>query len=199
MKDECEHYGVKVNSFVTNEDKKHKYYNKARKTWRSMIQRCYDEKLHSVENTYEKCEVCDDWLNFHSFFEWFKENYYELKDETVQLDKDILKKGNCIYCPEYCCFVPHTINSLFTKSNKNRGMYPIGVSWIQRDKKFSAQCNDGHKHRKSLGHYDNPVDAFVAYKIFKEKIIKQIADEYKNVIPKDVYEAMYKYVVEITD
>ena len=34
---------------------------------------------------------------------------------------------------------------------------------------------------------------------YKEKVIKQIAEEYKNVIPQKVYEAMYKYEVEITD
>ena len=31
------------------------------------------------------------------------------------------------------------------------------------------------------------------------KRIKQIADEYKDLIPKELYEALYKYEVEIND
>lgn len=175
------------------------YYEKARKVWRSMLQRCYDPKVHDVENTYLNCEVCEEWKLFTNFYSWFVKNYYELDDEVVQLDKDILLKGNKIYCPEYCCFVPHTINSLFTKTNKNRGDCPIGVTWINRDQVYRAQCNNGSKKEIALGTYNNIIDAFNAYKNYKEKVIKQIADKYKNTISKNVYDAMYKYKVEITD
>jgi uncharacterized UPF0160 family protein len=37
------------------------------------------------------------------------------------------------------------------------------------------------------------------YKHFKEKYIKEIADKYKEKIPSKLYEAMYRYEVEITD
>ena len=33
----------------------------------------------------------------------------------------------------------------------------------------------------------------------EEKIIKQRADEYKQYLPQNVYEALYNYQVEITD
>lgn len=175
------------------------YYKKAVKVWSSMIQRCYDEKVHNVESTYLGCEVCKEWLNFSSFYSWFKANYYELENEKVQLDKDILIKDNKIYSPSTCCFVPHTINSLFTKCNKNRGFTPIGVSWIKRDRVYRAQCNDGYKNRVGLGDYHDPITAFNAYKIFKEKIIKRMADKYKTFLREDVYLALYNYKVEITD
>ena len=42
-------------------------------------------------------------------------------------------------------------------------------------------------------------EAFKSYKTFKEKYIKQVADEYKDKIPKKLYDAMYRYEVEITD
>ena len=183
----------------TKEMRKQPYYKKALKVWGSMIQRCSDNKLHQVENTYADCQICEDWKLFSNFYKWFCDNYYELEDESVQLDKDILIKGNKLYSPQTCCFVPHTINSLFTKSNKMRGNTPIGVSWITRDRVYRAQCNDGRKHRIGLGDCHTPEEAFNAYKIYKEKVIKQIAEEYKNVIPQKVYEAMYKYEVEITD
>ena len=50
-----------------------------------------------------------------------------------------------------------------------------------------------------LGFFDTIEEAFNTYKIEKEKYIKQIADEYKNRIPKKLYKAMYNYKVEITD
>ena len=36
-------------------------------------------------------------------------------------------------------------------------------------------------------------------KKYKEKLIKQIADEYYDKIPIELYEAMYNYTVEIND
>lgn len=193
------HYGIDVALDASEEMKKEAFYKKALKVWNSMIQRCGDEKLHALEETYRGCSLCDDWKKFSNFYLWFCNNYYELPNEKVQLDKDILVKGNKVYSPETCCFVPHTINSLFTKSNKGRGDTPIGVSWINRDRVYRAQCNNGHKKRVGLGDYHNAQDAFNAYKTYKEKVIKQIADDYKDVISQNVYEAMYSYEVEITD
>jgi hypothetical protein len=42
-------------------------------------------------------------------------------------------------------------------------------------------------------------EAFIAYKDFKEKLIKQTADKYKDKIPDNLYLAMKNYKVEITD
>jgi hypothetical protein len=50
------------------------------------------------------------------------------------------------------------------------------------------------------GSFNTPEDAFyLGYKPFKENIIKQKAEEYKDVIPSKLYDAMYNWVVEITD
>jgi hypothetical protein len=48
-------------------------------------------------------------------------------------------------------------------------------------------------------YYDNIEQAFFTYKAFKEKIIKQMANEYKGEIPFNLYNAMMSYVVEIED
>lgn len=47
-----------------------------------------------------------------SFKKWFDENYIK----GYELDKDILIKGNRIYSPDTCCFVPSFINRLYTSS-----------------------------------------------------------------------------------
>jgi hypothetical protein len=173
---------------------KHKSYD----IWRGMFTRCYDEKYLAKYTTYIGCTVCEEWHNYQNFAKWYDENYYIILGKNMELDKDILIKGNKIYSPETCVFVPQDVNYLFTKTNKLRGKYPIGVS-LTRDNKFATSCNDGNKELKYLGRYNTPEEAFEVYKKYKEKIIKQIAEEYKNKIPSKLYNAMYRYEVEITD
>lgn len=67
-----------------------------------MIKRCYNQKCLLKDNTYRGCSVCDEWLNFQNFGEWYDENYYEVPNEVMDLDKDILHKGNKIYSPDNC-------------------------------------------------------------------------------------------------
>ena len=120
----------------------------------------------------------------------------------MALDKDILVKGNKTYSPNTCVFVPQNINTLFIKSNKIRGKYPIGVTFNKDKNKYQAQCNtliNGKNMKKTLRLYNTIEEAFNAYKQFKEANIKQIADYYKENIPDKLYEAMYNYKVEITD
>ena len=173
-------------------------------TWKNMLKRCYDPKYHERRPTYKGCKVYDELLNFQNFAKWYYENYYEIEGQQMCLDKDILIKGNKIYSPDTCVFVPEKINLLFIKSDKIRGEYPIGVCYSKRDKKIIAQCRvydykENKKKRIFLGHYNTPEEAFYAYKEFKESYVKEVADYYKDKIPKKLYNAMYKYEVEIND
>ena len=170
--------------------------------WTSMLSRCYSDEYKKTHPTYKGCCVCEEWHNYSDFKEWFYNNYYEIPNEQMALDKDILVKGNKIYSPDTCVFVPQNINNLFIKSNKIRGKYPIGVYFNKDANKFTAQCNifyNGKKQYKNLGFYNTIEEAFNSYKQFKENYIKQVAEEYKDKIPNNLYEAMYNYKVEITD
>lgn len=172
---------------------------KCYRTWTNMIKRCYSERAKYVRQTYKNATVCEEWWNFQVFAEWFEENYYEIEGKEMHLDKDILYKGNKIYSPETCVFVPNNINNLFTKSDKARGKYPIGVTYDERGNTFLAYCCDGTKKCIRLGSFNNPMDAFNEYKRFKELTIKKIADKYKDGIPQKLYDALYRYEVNITD
>lgn len=167
--------------------------------WHNMLRRCYDYKIKKKHETYKDCVLCRDWLNFQNFAKWYEENYYEVDEQVMHLDKDILYKGNKIYSPETCVFVPQNINAMFTKSDKVRGQYPIGVCYYKWTNKYQSSCCDGRKNRISLGYFDTPEEAFYAYKNCKEKVIKQVAEEYKNKIPYKLYKAMYDYKVDIND
>ena len=96
------------------------------------------------------------------------------------------------------------INNLFVKNDGNRGKYPIGVNLYKRTNKYRAYCNIYDKKtkrykNKHLGYFSSVEEAFKVYKEFKEEYIKQVANEVKEYIPKKLYDAMYKYEVEIND
>ena len=160
--------------------------------WLSMLNRCYNKQFQSKNETYIGCEVCDEWLDFQNFAEWFTNNYIE----GYQLDKDILVKGNKIYSPETCCFVPQEINLLMVKRQRDRGKYPIGVS---RDKKKMSAHIVIKAKQHYMGNYDTPEEAFAVYKKAKEDYIKIMAEEYKDKITTNVYNALLNYTVNIND
>lgn len=163
--------------------------------WSGILCRCYDERTRLKYPTYIDTIVCEEWHNFQNFAEWYKDNYIE----GYQLDKDILIKGNKIYSPETCCFVPSVINTLFTNRRKLRGELPLGVTKLKSNKsKFEASLRKESK-LISLGTFNSPEEAFIAYKVEKESHIKKVADQWKGRIAEKVYQAMYNYKVEITD
>lgn len=170
---------------------------KAYEYWMNMMSRCYSKNYQKINNSYIGCSVCEEWLNFSNFEKWYEENYYQCDNEKMSLDKDILYKNNKIYSPNTCVFVPQRINSLFEKANKIRGKYPIGVYYHKRDEKFIVQIR---KNKEIFSNrFDDEISAFNCYKENKEKYIKEIADEYKEKIPKKLYDAMYNYKVEVCD
>lgn len=190
--------GVGINDSTSAISKGNKRNDRDYYMWHRMIQRCYDEKSQRKWHTYIECTVCEEWKKFSNFQTWYNdpENGYI---DGYQLDKDILLKGNKIYSPDTCCFVPSEINVLFTKSNLKRGDLPIGVQHYAHNR-FRSYFKCGGKVTY-LGVFDKVEDAFCAYKKAKEGYIKEIANRYydKKLITQKVYEALMNYEVEITD
>jgi len=163
--------------------------------WHQMMNRCY-ASFYNIE-AYKYCTVCEEWHNYQVFAKWYDENYYEVQNEVMCLDKDILIKGNKIYSPETCVFVPQYINTLFIKTLERKNELPIGVVLDKnknRKKRYRASAD-----KIFIGMFETPEEAFNGYKNVKELHIKQVTDKYKKYIPKILYDAMYNYKVEITD
>lgn len=187
-------YGVGINDMdglIKSRSIEHKYY----KLWQIMHCRCYDPKWHEKEPTYKNCSVCDEWKLLSNFISFCRENYVD----GFELDKDILSiNGVKVYSPETCAFIPQEINKLLSSNKKNRGTYPMGVSYHKAAKLFTSQINKKGK-RIHLGCYATPEEAFNVYKTERELYIKDIAKEYfdKGLITERVKNALYKY--EITE
>lgn len=119
-----------------------------------------------------------------------------------ELDKDILVKGNRVYSPQTCVFIPQELNALFSGcyKAKHRGKYPLGVSFNRGSGTFVAQM---HKERgsldKYLGSFRTVEEAFACYKAAKEAKIKRLANKWKDQIDPRAYEALMQRTVEWDD
>lgn len=142
-------------------------------TWSRMIARCYSVKLHLRLPTYKGCTVCEEWLTFSNFSKWYESNNVE----GYHLDKDIKIKGNKLYGPDTCLFVPQCINKLLLDGAAKRGPYPTGVALNKRNGKFLVQIGVDGK-AKYIGYFATTGEASKAYKEAKNAEIKRKCEQY---------------------
>lgn len=184
-------YGVAFND--TNEQRRGVVY----KHWHGMICRSYSNIWKARHPAYVDCTCVKEWLLLSNFKRWFDDpaNGYQ---EGYALDKDILVKGNKVYGPDTCCFVPQEINNLMLRKETQRGLYPIGVSRYGDTYVSRGQIYGRVTH---LGSFKTPEAAFLAYKKAKEQYVKELAEKYykEGKITERVYNALLNYRVEITD
>ena len=158
-------------------------------SWYGMFTRCYNEKYHVTKPSYIGCSIDVRWYNFQNFIGWFKNNFNPEYMQGWHLDKDILVKGNKIYSPETCCFVPNEINILFTTVKcKGYRTRPCG-------KKFQVRLRKLNKETM-IGDFNSEEEAFQAYKIAKEAYIKEVADRWRGKITENVYKTLINYTIE---
>ena len=175
---------IGVGEYKTGTDTKHteEYQN-----WTCMIRRCYDEKLKERYSAYYgDCFVCDEWHNFKNFARWWNENIYRVGTERMHLDKDILFDGNRMYSPNTCVISPQRINMLFMKK-PNKYNLPNGIKPSSKGR-YESKYNG-----KYLGVFDSIEDAIMAHDIAKSEALIQIANEYKDKIPNNLYEALINW------
>lgn len=165
------------------------------KLWTGVLERCFDNKFKQCHPTYENITCCDEWLSFSNFLEWVNKEVDHIgRPYKMELDKDIISKGNQIYSPDVCSLVPTAVNLLLTDSAAARGDYPIGVCFDKRVGKYIARLRC-FGEMKYLGYYTTPEEAFVAYKIAKEAQIKAVANQYKGVLKPAVYESLMSWEI----
>ena len=164
--------------------------------WRGMLRRCFCPKHKLRFPTYVGVTVCNEWLYFGNFLEWVnREVGYGGRKKGFALDKDLLIKGNKVYCPEACSFVPDAINLLLGNNAASRGSLPIGVSLCKQDGNYQARLKCWGK-MCFLGRHGTPEAAFAAYKIAKEAHVKIVATQHRDSVKPAVYEALMNWEVE---
>lgn len=166
--------------------------------WADMLLRC-TKKVLLKRPTYEGTACSESFKSYTFFYEWCNQQKgFNEKDKNGRkwnLDKDLLVKGNKLYSEDTCVFVPARINTLLTSRNASRGEWPVGVKWCGANGRFVSQCSNGTGNQTHLGSFNTPQEAFQAYKTYKEALIKQVANEYKEQLDYRVYEALMNYEV----
>lgn len=158
--------------------------------WKGILKRCYSESQKDVFNSYFNIsEVCDEWLNFQNFAEWYHTHKYEC-DGRLHIDKDIKYPGNKLYSPYHCLLTPQRINMLFSNKPNKRGL-PNGISRTNSGKYSTKYAG------KDIGTYSTLEEAYAVYSDAKKKAIIVIANEYKDKIPEELYDALLNYEVRI--
>jgi hypothetical protein len=162
------------------------YRPEAYDVWLNMIRRCYCEKDRDLHPAYYNIsEVCEEWHNYQVFAEWYESNKYVVEGR-LHLDKDILIKGNKLYSPETCLLVPQRINMIFmTKSRKDD--LPTGIT------KNTGGTYAAHYNGIRYGTYDSLEEAVEERDRRKRIHIKEVAEEYKDIIPLNVYESLLRW------
>ncbi len=170
-------------------------------TWTNMLKRGYSTKCKEKHHTYKNITVCEEWWLFSNFKCWMEQQPYE----GMQLDKDILVKGNKEYNSASCVFVPSRINKVLTDSGATRGLYPLGVCYMQKQKgvvnglrkPYVAQVATGNGSRqKYLGIFPTPQEAHKAWQLAKADVIEdtinwwKIDEGVKHTFRQDVADAL---------
>ena len=156
--------------------------------WSAMIERCYVNKK-KYPAYYGIVTICDEWLVFQNFAKWYDENKYECEGR-LHVDKDILHPGNKVYSPENCILLPQRINELFFVSSRGTSNLPQGIREAVTG--YSASFQGKH-----LGTYKTLKEVCEAYINRKEQIIRDVANEYKNIIPEIAYNALMNYKMDV--
>lgn len=139
--------------------------------WVGMLSRSFSTKCKDSHITYIDVTTDSTWYKFSEFLFWFNDNY----KESYSLDKDILIRGNKIYSPSTCIFVPQEVNCLLLTNTASRGELPIGVQ-IHRNK-FRACIRKGTVS-KLLGSFSDSGTAHRAWQKAKIEHAKELMEKY---------------------
>lgn len=159
-------------------------------TWNGMMFRCYgDSRNEAILRNYGDCTVCEDWHNFQNFAAWC-DTQPEMNFASSSIDKDIRSKGNRVYSPTTCCFVPQYINTAIT-GIKHQNMTGKAGVWKFKDSYISEVTLFGAK--ANLGVFPTAEQASYVRDKIKAAYISALADAFKNEISEEVYKILKRW------
>lgn len=140
-------------------------------TWKDMLTRCFSEKFVAKFPTYIECASHESWYLFSNFRLWMAGQDWE----GNHLDKDLLFPGNKVYSPDTCIFVSQDVNNFLLDHKVTARQYPIGVCFHSRVERLVVQCKQLSGRSKTLGYFDDPVEAHAVWLTEKLRLAKVLA------------------------
>lgn len=179
-------FGVGINDadYVTQTKRKDGYslICPIYKSWMGVMDRAFNPQRKQQNTCYANTTVCEEWVKFSGFREWMlDQTFLDLTGAKLNLDKDILLKGNQVYCPDACAFIPARINTLIVLNDRSRGEQPIGVFLHKErnERPFRASVNGNKDDRIRSTYYDTAEEAHAWWQEMKAKVIREAVDLWK--------------------
>lgn len=185
---------------IVNGKRKLKWMCPIYDTWKQMLRRVYSDKLHEKFPTYSNVKVCDEWLKLSNFYSWMSSiDWKDYNGKKMQLDKDFILRGNKLYCPEYCAFIPHQVNSFVKLKPLFAKDLPLGV--VEKPLSgggvtYEAACKDPFKrYRRYLGYFSTPKEAHETWRKTKHSYACELAESglVKDPRVKEALKQMFSY------
>lgn len=173
---------------VGNNDVRNSNSTKAYGVWKDLLKRCCDSKYKSKFRAYAESYICEEWKTFSNFKNWFDEHYID----GWQLDKDILVKGNQLYSPSTCCFLPRELNNIYKRNLSGRSL-PQCCRLTKSGKYYV--CIKAQKKPMYIGTFDTIEEAFYMYKTHKERLIKETAKKYETKLDTRAFNALLNFEI----
>ena len=152
----------------------------AYQSWVSMLNRVASAKYHKRWPTYASVTVCNEWLRFSSFREWWMEHQVD----GWELDKDLLTPGERTYSPGSCIYIPGWLNSFTLYRSGVGNTLPVGVSLHKLSGLYRAECCHPFGKREYLGYFSSPDEAYKTWLARKVEIAVEIKPKIDAVDPR---------------
>jgi hypothetical protein len=155
---------------------------------RGRVGKAKNYKNVTLAPEWDDCDVFADWCDQQVGF-----NQIDDKGNYFQLDKDIFspfdKKS---YSPATCCFVPASINMLFTYTGKGQGKIFDGMTFNNFSQTFQVNVST-ETGVKAIGNFYTELDAFYCLKEFRQGKLKYLAEKYRDKLDDRVYDLLISY------
>lgn len=163
--------------------------------WHSMLSRCYNINYHGFQN-YANVGVCEEWLDFQNFAEWFDKNYYTIDDDVVLLEKDFASFAYDLektYSPNNCIFLPQIFNKTIVFKHQRTMNLPVGV------KKSTVKTNPYTIN--TVSRYNDKYKTFAtvedAYEFYLKRTYSHLEydlKQYADKIPQKFQDVVYDFI-----
>lgn len=136
--------------------------------WKCMLWRL------SLSDCYKDCSLHPEWVYLSKFKSWVLEKEAHFGEVLkLNLDKDLLVRGNKVYGPDTCMFIPTEVNNCLIARKVNTDL-PRGVHICCKTAKFIAHCHFNGK-QNHVGTFSNPEEAHKAWQLAKINQLKEVA------------------------
>jgi hypothetical protein len=143
--------------------------------------------------------VCDEWLNYQVFAEWYYSQLNRHGDRKKlpfkwSLTHLLIDPDNQDHDPVTCCIAPSPVVRMFNNPLRAKRSLPAGVHFY--GDRFTAYCSMFQQGQKHLGVFDSVESARSAYWSAKCESIQHTARAYQRWLPRFLADRLMSFDLE---